>query len=60
MEEATYTNINSFAYLEISKNPLNTFYEMVNEILVPLLDYIQEKPGLSDLLSMDLMEKLNE
>jgi len=54
-----HDTIPNLAFFEINKNPLDLLYQLCNEIYVPILHNPHNQQGWTELISKDLMEKLN-
>jgi dynein heavy chain len=55
----TEESINNLIHMEVGGDPLNFMYNLSNEIFVPILQNKDNQQGWTDLISKDLMEKLN-
>jgi len=54
-----HDTIPNLTFFEINKNPLELLYQLCNEIYVPILHNPANQQGWTELISKDLMEKLN-
>ena len=52
-------NIPNLVHMEIGSDPLNFIYALSNEVFVPVLQNKDNQEGWTELISKDLMEKLN-
>ena len=58
-EEPTEDRLPEYNHMEISNKPLELLYKLTNEIFVPILHNPANQEGWTELISKDLMEKLN-
>lgn len=58
-ESLNTTNISRLIFFEINKNPIQLLYSLFQEIYVPILQNQKNQKNWNELLSKDLMEKLN-
>lgn len=58
-EALEHDSIPNLTFFEINKNPLELLYQLCNEIYVPILHNPANQQGWTELISKDLMEKLN-
>jgi dynein heavy chain len=54
-----HDSIPNLTFFEINKSPLELLYQLCNEIYVPILHNPANQQGWTELISKDLMEKLN-
>lgn len=60
-EPMTVDSIDRISYMDLNKDPLNALHGLVNDVYLPFLDNLENSAGgLSELVSKDFVEKLNE
>lgn len=56
----TSKNIQRMVFLEVNKNPLRTLHLLFGQILIPIMQNQKNQQGWNELLTKNLLEKVNE
>ena len=52
--------MDQLCYMDLNRDPLSALHGLINDVYLPFMDSIDKQSGVSELVTKDLVEKLND